>query len=384
MINILPYINRRRLMEEFCELVAIDSVSFHERRMADTLKEKLNTLGIEAAEDNAAEVYHSEAGNLYGCLQGTLPGSPLLFSAHMDTVEPGMGKKAILQEDGRITSAGDTVLGSDDLAGVAAILEALRVLKERQIPHRSVEVLFPIAEEAYTRGSSVFDYSRLQAKEAYVLDLSGPVGGASLQEPTLISFVVHVRGKASHAGFAPEEGIHAIAVASKAIAGLRQGKIGDDTTVNIGKIEGGKATNIVPDLVTVEGEIRSYDHEKAKDQFRQIRTAFEAAAEEVGAETQIRYDIYLTAYKVDASEPVVRRFERVCTGLDIPCELTKTFGGSDNNSFLRNGIRGIVLACGMNQVHTCLEYTTEEEIVKCTAIVAGLLTEEYFLQKCAE
>ena len=241
-----PQVNTERLVEEFKELVAIDSVSFHERRMADTLKSKLLKLGFEVYEDGAAGVYGSEAGNVYGFLPGTLEGPPLLLSAHMDTVEPGWGKRAVIHPDGRITSKGDTVLGSDDAAGIASILEAVRAVSESGQPHRGIEVLFPMAEEAYGKGSTVAEYERLRAKEAYTLDLSGPVGQASLQEPTFVSFSIEFVGKASHAGFAPEEGINAIAAAAAAITRIRQGRVGEETTVNIGKIEGGKATNIVP------------------------------------------------------------------------------------------------------------------------------------------
>lgn len=372
--NLLQAVNAERLQQEFCRLVEVDSVSFQERKMADVLKKKLQILGAEVYEDEAAEILHSEAGNVYGYLPGELPGEPLLFSAHMDTVEPGKGKKAVCHEDGRITSEGNTVLGADDMAGASAIFEAIRVLEENHIPHRSVELLFPVAEEAYVRGSSVFDYGRIKAKEAYVLDLSGPVGRASLQEPTLISFAVRVRGRAAHAGFAPEEGIHAIAAASRAIAAIAQGRIGEDTTVNIGKIEGGKATNIVPELVTVEGEIRSYDHEKAQEQLFKIRRVFETAAKETGAQIEVQYETYLTAYQLSEEEPVVKNFREVCEQLSIECQLTSTFGGSDNNSFLKHGIRGIVLACGMNQVHTASEYSSVDELVKCAAIVAGLLS----------
>lgn len=366
-------IQRDRLVKEFLELVAIDSVSFKERKMADTLKEKLKELNIKPYEDQANDMYHSEAGNVYGFLKGTIEGPPLLFSAHMDTVQPGIGKKAVLKEDGTITADGVHVLGSDDMAGVAAILEAIRTLQENHLPHRDIELLFPIAEEAYVKGSKVFDYNKIKAKEAYVLDLSGSVGTASLQEPTLISFQLEISGKAAHAGFAPEQGIHAITVAADGITRIRQGRIGTDTTVNLGTIQGGTATNIVPDMVTIQGEIRSYSHEKALEQLEYIRNTFQQTAKEYGSEIKLEHEIHLRAYQVQQQEPVVQRFLQVCRELQIPSALTSTFGGSDNNSFLQHGIRGIVLACGMNQVHTREEYTTIRELERSASIVVGLM-----------
>ena len=370
-----PQVNTERLVEEFKELVAIDSVSFHERRMADTLKSKLLKLGFEVYEDGAAEVYGSEAGNVYGFLPGTLEGPPLLLSAHMDTVEPGWGKKAVIHPDGRITSEGDTVLGSDDAAGIASILEAVRAVSESGQPHRGIEVLFPMAEEAYGKGSTVAEYDRLRAKEAYTLDLSGPVGQASLQEPTFVSFSIEFVGKASHAGFAPEEGINAIAAAAAAITRIRQGRVGEETTVNIGKIEGGKATNIVPALVRMEGEIRSYVHETALAQMEQIRRICEETAAGFSAIVRVDSRLHMLAYRVEEKEPVVQRFRRVCETLGVECSLTRTLGGSDNNCFIQHGIRGVVLSCGMNQVHSTEEFSSVSELGRCASIVAGLIVE---------
>ena len=371
-----PQVNTERLVEEFKELVAIDSVSFHERRMADTLKSKLLKLGFEVYEDGAAEVYGSEAGNVYGFLPGTLEGPPLLLSAHMDTVEPGWGKRAVIHPDGRITSEGDTVLGSDDAAGIASILEAVRAVSESGQPHRGIEVLFPMAEEAYGKGSTVAEYDRLRAKEAYTLDLSGPVGQASLQEPTFVSFSIEFVGKASHAGFAPEEGINAIAAAAAAITRIRQGRVGEETTVNIGKIEGGKATNIVPALVRMEGEIRSYVHETALAQMEQIRRICEETAAGFSAIVRVDSRLHMLAYRVEEKEPVVQRFRRVCETLGVECSLTRTLGGSDNNCFIQHGIRGVVLSCGMNQVHSTEEFSSVSELERCASIVAGLIVED--------
>ncbi|MCD8123442.1 MAG: M20/M25/M40 family metallo-hydrolase, partial [Lachnospiraceae bacterium] len=160
-----------RIYREFKELTGLDSVSFSERLMADALTAKLRTLGFEVWEDRAGEQIRGTAGNLYGFLKGQLPGPPILLSAHMDTVTPGIGKQAVLREDGQITSAGETVLGADDVCGLVEILEGVRRVQERGIPHRDVEVLFTVAEEAYGQGSSAFDFGRILEREAYVFDL---------------------------------------------------------------------------------------------------------------------------------------------------------------------------------------------------------------------
>lgn len=366
-------IDEERIRREFAELVGIDAPSFSERRIADRVKELLLALGFEVYEDRAGDHYGSDTGNVYGFLKGTVPGKPILLSAHLDTVQPAFGKKAVFHEDGRITSEGDTVLGADDAAGIVEILEGIRHLREEQIPHRDVEVLFPVAEELYIKGTEVFDFGRIQAKEAYVLDMSGEPGTAALKAPSLISFRITVRGKASHAGFAPEEGIHAVRVMSEAVSSLRMGRVDADTTLNIGKITGGTATNIVPEFCACEGEIRSYCHQKALEQVDVLREAFRTVTEKNGADFELEHKIDLFAYETEREAPVVKRFERACEKLGMAGILTGTFGGSDNNNFARHGIRGIVLSCGMHECHSVREYTTIRELKQGAALVAELI-----------
>ncbi len=367
-------VNKERITEEFIRLVEIDSISYRERVLADVLRKSLTELGFIVTEDNAGQYYAGNCGNIYGYLEGTLEGNPILFSAHMDTVEPGLNKKAVLHQDGTITSDGSTVLGADDLSGIVSILEAVRTIQELGLPHRSIEVLFTIAEEVYIRGSEVYDYSAIRSKEAYVLDLFGPVGTAALSAPTLVSFTAEIKGKASHAGFAPEEGINAIAIAAEAVAGIRQGRIDEETTVNIGLIEGGKARNIVSELCTLKGEVRSLKHEKATSEADRIEEILRKIATAHGAKAEFLTEFGCLAYQVEKEHPVVRRYARACRELGYATDYVSTFGGSDNNNFHRNGITGIVIACGMNQVHSCSEYTHTEELTKCSNIVLKLMT----------
>jgi len=280
----MTMVNRERMLRTFQTLVSIDSPSYGERSMGDHLKRQLAALGISPEEDGAGAAIGGNCGNIYGLLPGDESLPPLLFCTHMDTVEPGVGKRAVVGEDGVIRSGGDTVLGADDCAGTAAILEALRVIRERDLCHRPIEILFTAAEEAYSKGITQMDFSRIRSREAYVLDLTGPVGSAAYQAPSILSLAVSVRGRASHAGFAPEDGVHAIQAASDAVARLPMGKIDGETTCNIGVIRGGRATNIVPDLCELQGEIRSYSHARALELSEEVRRHFEDAARRFGAE----------------------------------------------------------------------------------------------------
>ena len=380
-------VNEQRTVDEFQELTAIDAPSFGERQMADRLIVKLKELGFEVEEDNAGEHFGGNAGNLYAYLPGDLPGDSVLLSGHMDTVEPSKGKKGIIGEDGIfnvfgigedgvIRSAGKAVLGADDVAGLVEILEGIRSVKEAGVPHWDIEILFTIAEELYIKGSSVFDFSKVRAKEAYVLDISGPVGSAAYKAPSLISYQVVVTGKASHAGFDPEHGVHAIAIASEAITQISQGHVDEETTCNIGLIEGGSGTNIVPEKCIVKGEIRSYSHEKATRCVEEVGNTFKKVAEKHGAESELTCEVHLIAYETAKDSVPVKRFERVSKELGLAGNLVETFGGSDNNSFAKNGIPGLVLSNGMYQAHSVNEYTTIKDLVTGAELIAGLITDE--------
>jgi tripeptide aminopeptidase len=367
-------INRDRMIAEFVSLVSIDSPSYQERQMGDYITKRLNSLGLRVFEDDAAGSLGGSCGNIYGFLNGTVNAPPLLFDVHMDTVEPSRGKQAVLHEDGRITSRGDTVLGADDLSGIAAILEALTVIREQNLPHRPIEVLFTAAEEVYCEGIRRFDFSLLKARQAYVLDLTGPVGTAAYKAPAIVKFRATVQGVSAHAGFAPEKGVHAIQTASAAISALPMGRVDEETTLNVGIIEGGLATNIVPALCTVRGEVRSYAQEKADRLIGFVKDRFSEAGENAGAAITFSAELVSSAYETPLKHPVAKLFEKACRKLSLPCGFVKTFGGSDHNILSQHNITGLVLATAMNQVHSCQEYTSQEELGRIAQLVLTLMT----------
>ena len=374
--NVLSKIeDRQQVLEEFDELARIDSESFGDREMADRLKEKLAELGIQAKEDDTAEKIGGNAGNLFGTLKGGLSGTPILLSGHMDTVAPGIGKKPVFHEDGTITSDGTTVLGADDLTGVIAILEGIRAAQEAGIPHRDIEILFAAAEEPFTRGSSEFDFSQMKAKESYVLDVTGPVGTAILQAPTILSFEAAVKGRAAHAGFEPEKGIHAIQTAARAIAALKLGHVDEETTLNVGLISGGSVVNAVPELCTCRGEIRSYSHEKAMETLEDVRAVFETAVKEAGAELSFTHRLHVKAFHLEPVAPVAVHFAGACRTLGIEPKFGSTFGGSDGNTMMQHGIPCAVLSCGMYDVHSVREYAKVGDIVNGARLIAELITQ---------
>ena len=368
-------IDRNRMQRDFLTLAGFDSVSFAERQTADWLRDCLAELGFDAEEDDTGEHIGGNAGNIHAFRKGTAPGEPVLLSAHMDVVEPGRGKKAQLSDrsPGKITSDGTTVLGADDICGIVEILEAVRHVTEENIPHRDIEILFSVAEEAYSIGADVADYTKIRSKEAYVLDMSGTPGRAAIAAPTILSFEIALHGKAAHAGFAPETGIHAIRAMADLIGRLQQGHIDEETTLNVGLIEGGTALNIVPEDCVCRGEIRSSLHEKALACVEQLRKELAAIEAEYGVEGHLQTKVYIMAYRTPEDAVPVRRFQKACRALGLPGDLVETFGGSDNNQFAKYGLPGIVLSCGMYEVHSVREYTLLADLEKGAQLVAELV-----------
>ncbi len=379
---------KAKLQEEFLELVAIDSPSWGEADMAKAVKKKLVELGFQVKEDNAGELAVEQglcqaqaegttpvgqAGNIYGYLPGELDLPPILFSAHLDTVEPAKGKSAICEADGTIRSAGKAVLGADCLAGMVEILQGIRLAKASGKAHRPIEVLISVAEETYCQGASLFDFSQVQARDSYVLDLTGPVGSAARRAPSLVSFRAQVQGRAAHSGMEPEKGINAIAIMAQILTRIPQGHLDEETTCNVGMINGGRMINIVPDSCTIQGEVRGYDHEKVMSVVEDIATLVEQQCRVKGAKSNFDYTIHIHSYETSTASSAVRRFQDACEALGLSGNLTQTFGGSDQNPLSQHGIQGLVLSNGMYKMHTVEEYTTIEDLYQGSLLVAGLI-----------
>jgi tripeptide aminopeptidase len=351
-----------RLIEEFLELVQVDSISGKERQLADLLIRKLTDLGLEVREDEAGSAVDSNTGNIIGRLPGSGRGPVIMLCAHMDTVEPGLGVKPVLA-DGVIRSAGDTVLGADDKAGIATILEVLRIVREHSFEHGGLEVVFTIWEEGGMFGAKNLQYNQLKARYGFVLDSDGVPGTIITRAPSHDEIGITIRGRAAHAGLNPEDGINAIKVASEAIAQMDLGRIDHETTCNIGIISGGKATNIVPDSVTIKGESRSLCASKREAQTARICRAVYKAAENYGAQVEIKTELLYSGFHLDQESPPVKVALEAARRLGLQPKLEKTGGGSDANIFNHRGIPTAVLGIGMKKAHTCEEYITTADLV---------------------
>jgi len=319
----------------------------------------------------------ADTGNLLARFRGTKPGAPpFLLSAHMDTVSPAAAIHPVA--DGDIVRTDRTsVLGGDDKAGIVAIFEAIRVLRERAIPHGDIELCLTICEEVGLHGARHFDTGRLRAKRGLVLDVDG-VCELITRAPAANHLKVSVHGLAAHAGICPEQGLSAIQIAANAIAGMRLGRLDDETTANIGVIRGGLADNIVPDEVVVRGETRSLRVDKLEAQTAHMRERFEKAvaglAVEVGgrryeARAEVQVDRQYEVLDVGEDASIVRLVQEAAAGLGRMCRIRSTGGASDANVFAARGLEIANLGCGMREIHTVNEWIDLNDVRLTAALV---------------
>ncbi len=371
-------VDEKRLVEGFMELVRIDSVSKEEKDLADYLLKKLKKLGLEVMVDQAGEKIKSNSGNIIARLKGNTNNAiPIMFSAHMDTVVPGENIKPICDGE-KIVSDGKTILGADDKAAIAALLEALYIIRENDIPHGDIEILFTICEEIGLKGAKNLDISSLKAQIGFVLDAEGSVGKIITTAPSQNYLEIIIYGKSAHAGANPEEGINAIQVAGYALSRIKLGRIDEETTSNIGIISGGRATNIVPDVVRLKGEVRSRNEEKLEKYTEQIKKISENTAQEFKAKAVVKINKEYYSYNLSPDEQVVSIATKAAKNIGLQPLLYPSGGGSDANVFNKNGIPSVALAIGMEKVHTVEEYilikdlkNTAEYILSIINIVAS-------------
>ncbi|MFZ5947181.1 MAG: M20/M25/M40 family metallo-hydrolase [Stygiobacter sp.] len=373
-------IDHSRLVTQFLQLVEINGSSGRERDVADYLKNKLNRLCIETTEDCAGDSFNGTAGNLVGRMKGTLPYLPaILLCAHMDTIQPTLGIKPVIT-NGTIATDQSTILGADDRAGVAIILEVIELLQKENIPHGPIEIIFTVGEEIGMRGAKYLQVSDLKAKMGFVFDSSAEPRSIVIEAPASILFEIRIIGKAAHAAVSPEKGINAIQIASQAIANLKMGRFGETGTVNVGIISGGKATNIVPDEVLVKGEVRCPNEIDLQKQMGVIEEQFRQHAQAAGASIKFTADRKYSGFSLDENSQVVQIAKKAISAAGYEPKPIKYPGGSDANILNENGIPTVNLGVGFNNVHSPMESIAIENLVALTKIGLNIIrqSQNYF------
>jgi tripeptide aminopeptidase len=357
-------INQERIKNLLLELVQIDSHSRKEREVAQRIKQYCEEMGAQVEIDDAGENVGGNTGNVIARFPGTIiDAQPIMMSAHMDTVVPGEGVKPIVDGD-IIRTDGTTVLGGDDKSGCAVIIEVIRCLQEQNIPHTPIEAIFSICEEVGLLGAKNVDVSKLRSKYGIVFDSDDP-GFLFTKGPSSNHMEFRVHGLESHAGVAPEEGISAIKIAAEGIAAMKLGRIDMETTANIGQIEGGMATNIIPNLTVLKGEARSHNDEKLEAQTQHMLKCLQDAAARYqvsvnGKTTKASVEAHIerdySSMDVSDSSHVVQLVIQAARRMGLEVKTMASGGGCDANVFNRRGIECANLGTGMRAIHTVNEW----------------------------
>lgn len=363
------------IVKEFINLVQIDSPSRDERRVADYLIERFAEFGISLEEDDAGKKIGGSAGNLLGLLPGD-DREPLLFCAHMDTVRSNLGME-VAQTDGLLhTKEHKYILGADDKAGVAAIIELIRLLVVEKRPHPPIEIFFSIAEESGLWGAKHVDVSKLRSKAGFVLDSGGPIGNIVHKAPVHNEFTIKVYGRAAHAGANPESGINAIQIAAKIVAGISLGRIDEYTTANIGRISGGEADNIVPDLAVLNGEVRSHKPDHLEAWKERLTRTVARVSQEYHGKAEVIFAESFPALQLDSELRVVKVASEAALKSGLQPNLVATGGGSDANILNGKGISVANLSNGSYGAHSSEEHIAIEDLEKLSKYLLAI-TEEW-------
>ncbi len=377
-------VNRERLATLFITLCETDSPSRKEGKMAAMVKDIFAELSPDSSfEDDSSQVTGSECGNLLFRFAGSLSKEPVFLNCHLDTVEPGIGVR-VKRENNVFTSDGETILGSDDKAGIAALIEAMRVIREHRLTFRPVVFIFAVCEEIGLLGAKALNPDHIQANFGYALDSTG-FGRVIISAPACNQVRITVKGIAAHAGLHPEKGINSISLAAQALAKVKCGRIDKESTVNFGVITGGVASNIVPEEVIIDGEIRSHSQEKLNQISDEITsiftttiTAWQDENNEVTGKPEVKISIKpdFPLMKLTMEDKVISEIQKAATAIDMPLGFGIAGGGSDANILGSYGLKTAIIATGMTNVHTTDEQVSLDDMEQLTRLIISLLVSD--------
>ena len=369
-------INEGRLKSTFIELVGVPCPSCDEKQEADLLVKKLQELGMEPKVDRAGEQCGGTTGNVWGFLKGDVPGAlRLFFEAHMDSVAPTTGTN-VIEKDGVLYSDGTTTLGGDDKSGVAAVLEAMQCIIENDLPHGDIQVCFTIGEETGSYGVRYMDKTMIQADAGYCMDCGGHPGAIFNASPKAINLKLKVKGKSAHAGLEPEKGINAIMLAADALHALpAYGRIDEETTLSVDRIDGGLAPNIVPEACEIVIDMRCPNQTKLERLKNETVEIFRNVVEAKGGAVEVAVKEVAPGVNLNTDHATVKLAATAAEKLGFPVSTGFTGGCSDANFLCGMGLPTVLLATGMDKIHTTEERLALEDLYNAASWVLGIVEE---------
>jgi tripeptide aminopeptidase len=359
-----------RLTDLFCLLAVIPSPTRSERACADAVEAELATLGLELQGDGAGAVVGGDCDNLYCRIPATVPGRPLFLCAHLDTVPPTDALRPVVV-DGVLRNATPSIVGADNKAAVAVILDVARTVLVEGLPHAGIELLFTIGEEQGLLGTRVFDPAILTARTGFVFDHPGPIGSYVVAAPSRFVVRATMVGRASHSGIAPEHGVNAVIALAKAVAALPAAS--PDVSVNVAFIRGGGALNVVPDHAEFGVDVRSLDHDAAFRVVREIDETLRRFADAAGCALVISVENPYVAYRLPQDSEALALSAAACGRLGLPVGPIETRGGSDANAFRAGGLDCVNLAHAVVDFHGPQERVAVADLVLMEEVVLEIL-----------
>jgi tripeptide aminopeptidase len=365
---------RERLHETFVSLCRIASPSGHERPCTDHVAQEMTRIGLEVDEDDAGPAAGADAGNLFARVPGRGTAS-IMLCAHLDTVPLTAPIEPILV-DGGWTNAGAGIIGADNKAAVAVMLELARHLTSRERPPEvGLELLFTVSEENGLHGAKAFDVAGLRSEYGFVFDHATPIGEIVVASPTYQRIVVELHGRAAHAGIRPEDGRSAIAAAGRAIASLQLGRLDRETTSNIGTISGGTATNVVPERCRIEAEVRGLTDRRVEEVVTEMIDGFQDAADAAECDLDITVERMFSGYRTKPRAPHIEVAERALRACGYEPRPIVTGGGSDANAFQAAGFPCANLANGTERNHEPEERVSVDALEGMLEVAIALVEE---------
>lgn len=360
-------VEQNRVVDTFLQIVQIDSPTFHESEMAKNIHKRLADMGLTPEID--------KEGNVRAFLSGDESKEVYMLNAHIDTVEPGRGIKPQIDSDGWIRSSGDTILGADNKAGVAAILEATRrLIEDGNSNHHPLELVFTVAEESGNHGAAGLDYAKTRSKVGYAFDVAGQkFGDIIVSSPFYNRLDIEVVGKSAHAKD-PESAINVLYVLRDVMNKIKLGKISKNTIANIGIVKSGVAVNSIPGQMTLNGEIRSTVESELEENTDNIKTIFNEASDKLGAKSSVVVTRENPGFKLDKDDPFLQKTIKLLNEFGIEPELIDSFGCADANLFAGGGVKIINIADGSQDAHTFDERIRVEDLERLVDLIYLLVT----------
>ena len=360
-------IDRKRLLDTFLAILRIDSYHPNEDPVVDALRPKLLRAGIKLQADPHR--------NVLGYWPGTgakADREPVLLCAHTDTVRPTPGMEPVIR-DGAVHTDGSSVLGADDKAAVAAIVEAVEAIAAEGVAHPPVELLFTVGEDVGHIGSKAFDVAPVRSRLAFIADVDGPVGGVILASPWSETLVVTFRGRAAHAGTEPESGRSALQMAARAIDRMRLGRVDAQTTANAGVLAGGEESNIIPAHAELKLQVRSLDEGAFGAHRAHLLECCRLGAEAFEGGIEVESVNSTTGYRFNPDDAPVLRAQAAIRSAGLTPRLDTSGGTSDANEFNAKGLPTAVISVGYRDIHTNQESMPLYELERLTRVCRALM-----------